>query len=227
MEHPESHAVVISVQGEAFAEMPAERATVALSVGFEGPDRTEVRDLSTRAHAACVESITVLHDAVDGPIVEWTSDDVQVWSERPWNGDGTLSPLIHHSRTAVTATFIDFIRLGLWIDETAASDGVTIGGISWTVTDLSRRELESRAQRDAVAHAIDKASIYASSLGLGPVTPLKLSEPPTVSPLPGLQEDARMFATTGGASVGFAPAPVRSEIRVHVKFSADRATRPG
>ncbi|MET0829019.1 MAG: SIMPL domain-containing protein, partial [Microbacterium sp.] len=91
---------------------------------------------------------------------------------------------------------------------------------AWTVTDLTRRELEARAQRDAVAHALDKASVYAASLGLSTVTPLELSEP-TVSAQPfGRQEDARMFAMATGAPVDFTPAPVRVDVEVHAKFTA-------
>lgn len=219
-DHPDG-SVVISVRGVAFAETAAERATAALSIGFDGAERADVRARSIRAHAECIDSIVRLHDAVDGPVVEWTADDLQVWAERPWNAEGSQLPLVYHSRAAATATFTDFTQLSLWLESVADRDGVTVGGITWTVTDLTRRELEARAQRDAVAHALDKASVYASSLGLGAVTPLELSEPLVFAQPLGRPEDARMFAMSAAAPVDFAPAPVRVDVEVHAKFAAE------
>lgn len=219
-EKPEAGGVLLSVRGVAFAETAAERATVGLTIGFDGPERTDVRERSTLALAECIDSITRLHDSVDGPLVDWTSDDVQVWADRPWSNEGIQLPLVHHSRATVSATFIDFVQLSLWLEETANRDGVTVGGIAWTVTDLTRRELEARAQRDAVAHALDKASVYAASLGLSTVTPLELSEPAVFAQPFGRQEDTRMFAMASGAPVDFTPAPVRVDVEVHVRFTA-------
>ena len=224
-QNPEDNAVVISVRGVASAETPAERGSVTLTVGFDGPERADVRARSTRVQAECIDSITRLHDAKAGPVVEWSADDLQVWAERPWSAEGTQLPLVFHSRATLTVMFIDFSRLSLWLDSVAGQDGVAIGGISWTVTDLTRRELESRAQRDAVAHAIDKASVYAASLGLGTVAPLELSEPSIFAQPLGRNEDARMFAVAAGAPVDFAPAPVRVDVEVHAKFAA-RAESP-
>lgn len=219
-QNPEGSPVAISVRGVAFAETLAERATVALSVGFDGADRTDVRARSTRVLAECIDSIVQLHDAVDGPVVEWTADDLQVWSERPWNAEGTQLPLVYHSRAAATTTFTDFTRLSVWLESVSDRDGVTVGGITWTVTDLTRRELEARAQRDAVAHALDKASVYAASLGLGAVTPVDLSEPSVLTQPFARQEDARMFAMSATAPVDFAPAPIRVDVEIHAKFMA-------
>lgn len=222
-ENPAGRAVAISVRGVAFAETSAERATVAISVGFDGADRGDVRARSTQVLAECVDSIVHLHDAVDGPVVEWTADDLQVWAERPWNADSAQLPLVYHSRAVASVTFIDFTRLGLWLEDVADRDGVTVGGITWTVTDLARRELEARAQRDAVAHALDKASVYAASLGLSAATPVELSEPSILAQPFGRQEDARMFAMSASAPVDFTPAPVRVDVEILAKFTASES----
>ncbi|WP_090709093.1 SIMPL domain-containing protein [Mycetocola miduiensis] len=154
--------VQISVHGEGHAQSPAERATVSLAVSFDGDDRRNVRDRSAATLAVCIESIAVLHDPAAGPVVDWAADDVQVWAERPWNSEGAQLPLVYHSRAQLTATFSDVRRLSVWLEDAASQDGVNVGGITWAVTDLTRRELEARAQRDAVAHAVDKASVYAA-----------------------------------------------------------------
>jgi uncharacterized protein YggE len=213
--------VKISVTGHGYAESAAERATVSLSVGFDGDDRRGVRDRSTAALGVLVDSVTALHDAVAGPVVDWSADDVQVWSERPWNTEGNQLPLVHHSRASVTATFSDVRRLSLWLEHAAGADGVTVGGIDWAVTDLTRRDLEARAQRDAVAHAVDKAAVYAASLQLDAVAPVRLAEPSAFSHP--VREDARMFAIAGGAPVDLAPAPVRVDVAIDVEFTARAA----
>ncbi|MET4638278.1 SIMPL domain-containing protein [Mycetocola sp. 2940] len=216
----EQQAVVISVRGDAFAEAPAERATVSLTVGFDGAERHDVRERSTAALGECIGSIASLHEPEAGPVVTWTADDVQVWADRPWNTEGAQLPLVYHSRANVTVTFSDFPRLSLWLEDTANRDGISVGGVSWTVSDLTRRELEARAQRDAVAHALDKATVYAASLGLGTVTPRELSEPATLAHPLVVREDARMFSVAG-PSVDLAPAPVRVDVDVHLRFTAE------
>lgn len=217
----EQHAVVISVRGDASAEAPAERATVTLGVNFDGADRHDVRERSTAALGECIDSIASLHDPAKGPVVAWTADDVQVWADRPWNADGVQLPLVYHSRANVTVTFSDVPRLSIWLEEVAIRDGMSVGGIAWTVTDLTRRELEARAQRDAVAHALDKATVYATSLGLGTVTPRELSEAVRSAHPLAAREDARLFSMAGAAPVDLAPAPVRVEVDVHVRFTAE------
>jgi uncharacterized protein YggE len=214
--------VRITVRGEGHAEIPAERATVSLAVGFDGDDRRDVRDRSTAALALCIDSITVLHDPAVGPVVEWAADDVQVWAERPWNSEGTQLPLVYHSRARLTVTFNDVPRLSVWLEDAASQNGVSVGGSTWAVTDLTRRELEAQAQRDAVAHAVGKASVYAASLGFGGCTPVELSEPTVSHPFPG-REDTRMFAMAGSAPVDLAPAPVRVDVVIDVRFRAHPA----
>jgi uncharacterized protein YggE len=80
-----------------------------------------------------------------------------------------------------------------------------------------RRELEARAQRDAVAHAVDTASVYAAALRLDGATPVGLSEPSVFSHP--IREDARMSAA-GSIPVDLAPAPVRVDVAIDVRFAA-------
>lgn len=217
---PDRRGVTVSVRGAAFAQCPAERATVSVAVVFDGQDRHDVRERSTAALGTCIDSIAAMHDPVAGPVVEWAADDVQVWADRPWNAEGAQLPLVYHSRSNVTVTFSDVPRLSLWLEEIADHDGISVGGITWTVTDSTRRELEARAQRDAVAHALDKATVYAASLGLVTVTPTELSEP-AVFAQPLAREESRAFAMSGAAPVDLAPAPVRVDVDVHLRFTAE------
>src|SRR5690606_22154673 len=110
-EHSPASDVVISVRGLAHAEAPAEEATVSLSIVFDGDNRNDVRNRSAAALALCVDSIAGLHDPAEGPVTEWSANDVQIWADRPWNSDGAQLPLVYHSRASVSVTFHDVPRL--------------------------------------------------------------------------------------------------------------------
>ena len=77
----------------------------------------------------------------------------------------------------MSAKFSDFEALARWVESAAGLDAVTVGSISWDLTDATRTsatvEVRSRAVKDAVA----KASVYAQSIGLGSVTAIALADP--------------------------------------------------
>ncbi|HEV7951457.1 MAG TPA: SIMPL domain-containing protein, partial [Glaciihabitans sp.] len=125
---------IISVRGEFSAHYPAERATVHADVSSDGPDRQTVFDAATAAVASVAALTTPMHNATDGPITEWSSDTVSVWSDRPWNAEGAQLPLVYHARIGVTAQFSDFSALARWIEGALAIDGVGVTAVDWTLT---------------------------------------------------------------------------------------------
>lgn len=168
---------IITVQGEYSAWYPAERATVSTSVHAQGAGRDAVFALAVAA-ADAVRSLTEpLVDKGAGPITWWSSESVRVWSERPWNSEGKQLPLVFHAAVDFSVKFNDFPALSRWVEAAAAIDGVTVGAISWDLTEATRTsatvEVRSRAVKDAVA----KASVYAQSIGLGSVTAIALADP--------------------------------------------------
>ncbi len=82
----------ITVQGTHIAWFDAERATVQISAAFDGPKRDDVFERATKTAADVTAAITPLHDADAGPVTWWSSDRVNVWSDRPWNNDGKRLP---------------------------------------------------------------------------------------------------------------------------------------
>jgi uncharacterized protein YggE len=217
---PSPGATVISVRGEAYVEVQPERATVKVIVELDGPDRASVQHRASQARERCLTMVRTLHDPGTGPITEWSASSLQVWSTRPWNAEGTQLPLVFHSRSTVDATFSDLDAVGAWTDTLAATDGITIAGIDWSITDLTRQELEARCSRDAVANAVTKATIYASALGLGDVGPTEITEPAVLhagGPEYGVM--AKMAMASPG-STEFAPEPVRITVQVNARFEA-------
>jgi uncharacterized protein YggE len=211
----------VSVRGEAFVEVPPERATVHVVIDIDGAERNSVQRVATEARNTCISSARSLHDAAAGPITEWSASQLQAWSARPWNADGVQLPLVYHSRATLSATFSGLDAVGGWIDALSAHEGVSISGIDWDLTDGTRQELEERCQRDAVSQAVAKASVYAKALGLGDVRPVEIAEPGAFGTNePGFGTVSRMSLASAAGPTEFAPEPVRIDVQVFARFRA-------
>lgn len=218
-------AITITVSGEAELRRAAERATIKLSVGFEGPERADVLRQSSALYSELSTELGDMHSPESGPVLEWVGEQLRVWGQRPWSQNGEQLPVVFHSAASVTATFDDFAALSHWVGEIALLDGVTVNGVDWSLSETTRLELDSRAQRDAVAAAVLKAEIYAASLGFTGVIPEAISDPgllgDDVGPIPGPLLRASMAAAdTGGDVTTLKPEEIRVRAAVHARFSA-------
>jgi uncharacterized protein YggE len=168
---------IITVQGEYSAWYPAERATVRASVQVDGPKRDAVFTSAVTASDTLRVTIEALFDKVKGPVTWWTSDSVRVWSERPWNNEGKQLPLVYHSAVEFSAKFSDFDALSRWVESAAAVEHVSVGSISWDLTDATRTSATTEVRSRAVKDAVAKASVFAQSIGLGSVKAIALADP--------------------------------------------------
>lgn len=222
---------IITVQGEYSAWYPAERATASASVHTDGPKRDAVFARAVAASDAVRTLIEGLYDKDAGPITWWSSDSVRVWSERPWNNEGKQLAPVFHAAVDFSAKFKDFEALARWVESAAGIDAVTVGSISWDLTDATRTsatvEVRSRAVKDAVA----KASVYAQSIGLGSVTAIALADPgmlgdPSGGAMPAPPVFARgamkaQFDSSGsGAQLALKPEEIAVASVVDARFTA-------
>ncbi|WP_348787330.1 SIMPL domain-containing protein [Leifsonia sp. NPDC080035] len=217
---------IITVQGEYELRHPAERGAVHLQVEYEGPDRQEALALATQRHASLVSELRDLHQPQSGPVTHWSSDQMRVWGERPWNQDGHRSDPVYHAQIGIDATFSDLSALSDWVGVVSLQEGVTVQGVSWTLTEARRQSLTQEARRRAVENAVAKATVYATSLGLSGVRPLALSDPGMLgdTSAPG-QPPQPMFARAasadlGGAALALKPEELTIEVQVHARFAA-------
>lgn len=223
-------AITVTVAGESERRHPAERATVTLSVGFEGHKRDEVLARSARLHGEVVIQLGTLHSAEAfqlAPVVEWSTEQVRVWGQRPWSQTGEQLPIVFHSAASVSATFVDFAALSRWVGEVSLLDGITVNGVVWALSDATQHAVESAAQRDAVAAAVAKADVYAQSLGFTTVTPLAISDVGLLGddddnhPMPRMA--MAMDSSRGGANgsvTELKPEEIRVTAAVNARFSA-------
>ena len=222
---------IITVQGEYSAWYPAERATVRAGVHTDGPKRDAVFERALASAEALRASIEALYDKDAGPITWWTADSVRVWSERPWNNEGKQLAPVFHAALDVTAKFKDFSVLARWVEDAAAIDAVTVGSISWDLTDATKTsatgEVSSRAVKDAVA----KAQVFAQSIGLASVTAIALADPGMLGdpssasgamPAPMFRGamKAQAFDGAGAPSLALKPEEIAVESVVDARFVA-------
>ncbi|TRW42904.1 SIMPL domain-containing protein [Georgenia yuyongxinii] len=215
----------IAVTGEFEVRRAAERGTVRLSLGFEGPSREGVVQRCTRLHEKIGEGLSARHDPADGPVTEWSSDQLRVWGERPWNQEGTQLPVVFHAAAGASATFADFTALSAWLTEVSLVDGVTVEGVTWDLTEQTRAAVTEDARRGAVAAAVHKAGVYAAAVGLADVRVTAVADPGLLAdggpPVP-REKAGRMaaFAMDAAPGLDLRPAEITVEALVHARFDA-------
>jgi hypothetical protein len=218
---------IITVEGAFDHHHPAERGTVRLSAGFQGGDRSSVVARTTQVQAAVAAEAQQLHDPANGPVTWWSSNRLRVWSERPWNTEGKQLPLVFHAAAALEVKFRDIARLADWVERLAVLDGVTVNGIDWALTEVTKARLTADARHRAVLDAIERASGYARSLGLATVRPSALADPGM------LGDESRPSSSAGAVAMSRAsktgvesggldlkPDDIAISARVHARFTA-------
>jgi uncharacterized protein YggE len=168
---------IITVQGNFSAHYPAERVTVSLSVHHDAAERGPAFSATVASSDAVHKTITTLVDVDAAAIVRWSSDSVQVWSERPWSNDGTQAAEVFHARATVRVTFADLTALAPWIEDVVAIDGVSVDSLDWALTAARLTATTTEVRSRAVQDAVTKATVYAQALGLATVRAIAVADP--------------------------------------------------
>jgi uncharacterized protein YggE len=228
--------VDITVRGEAEARYAAERAIVTVAAAVERAEKQQAYDQAASVQQAVTAQLTELADR--GAVLDWSSDQVSVYSHRPWrdNGDPPLAEAsvpaggapsrrpVHVARVEIIAEFSDFDRLGGFIDYWASRDGVEISGIVWDVLDRNRRVYENELRRAAVDDALTRAQTYADALRRGRVVATRIADPGLLDsgggPRPYALKMESAVPDTGGR-LQLTPEPVRIHVAVDAGFTAD------
>jgi uncharacterized protein YggE len=166
--------VIITVRGEHELRLAPERATVHLSVTFDGPERADVVE-RTLAAAEPVRTGLGARKA-SAAVTEWTSRRLSVYADRPWNSDGRRLAPVYRASIDFTGTFADFSELSVWVTELTVQDGVSIGAVDWHLTPETEAEVEREVATQAVGGAGSRARAYAEALGLSTVAPREIAD---------------------------------------------------
>lgn len=220
--------VVITVRGEHETRIAPERAIAHLTIRAEGPERGAVVERMSALSEPVRDDLAARTSA--GAVVEWTSQRVTVWSERPWNNEGRRLAPVHHATVDFSVTFTDFAVLSWWAGEVAEREGVQLGWIEWRLTPETRAAVEQEVATMAVGVAVARADAYAGALGLERVEPLEIADVglltrqdrPDSDPAPRmLIARASAAADAGGApAVDLQPEDIVISAAVEARFAA-------
>ena len=211
----------ITVRGSAERRFAAERATVSMAAAIESTDKQQVYDDAVSVLEPLVMQLRELSDR--GAVSTWASDQVRVYSHRPWVGEGVRGEPQHVARLQISAEFTDFERLSGFVDYWAGRDGIEIGGIEWDVTARNRRSYESEVRKAAVDNAITKAQAYADAVRRGRVTALQIADPGMLNgssdhiPIP----FTMAAAGSDTADLDLTPEEIVIHVEVDAHFAAD------
>ncbi|HEX2315739.1 MAG TPA: SIMPL domain-containing protein [Thermomonospora sp.] len=153
-----SDAPVISVRGEAVLEADAEIAELTVTVQSKDHDRRAALDQLVTRNRACLELVRSYGDAV----------------EKVETGALTITPVLKYRRREgdihyyqgtvwVRVTVVDFAVLGELITRLGDQDRTRVDGPRWALRRDS--EVYTRAARQAVGQAVERARGYADALG--------------------------------------------------------------
>ena len=215
---------IITVRGRFSSFYPPERATVKVSVGFEGSEREPVFSETVAVSSRVRSLISGRLSPTDGPITWWSSDSIQVWSSKPWNQDGAQLPPVFHSRVGFSVKFSDFAVMAEWIEQVAVIEGLTIGAISWALTEARKTAVIAEVRSRAVEDAVAKASMYAQSIGLGSVHAVALADPGMLGDRVGASDDGAspqmspMMVTGVAPELSLTPEDIKVDATVDARF---------
>lgn len=214
----------ITVRGSAETRHPAETAAVTMASAVEGAEKAAVF-----ADAVAIQEplSSQLRELVElGAVTSWSSDQVRVFSHRPWDEQGKRGAMVHVARVDVRAEFVDFERLSGFLDYWSGIDGVEVTELQWDVTQKNRRIYEAEVRKAAVDDAVIKAQIYANALRRGKVVAEQISDPgmlsgPPDEPGPRLMAKMASADMGGSPSLDLSPDEITIYVEVDARFRAD------
>jgi uncharacterized protein YggE len=217
--------VTIAVAGEASTRLPAERGTVRLTVQFESNDRATAFGRAASTHSALVEEAEAL--VAEDAVTAWQSDRVWVSTVQRYVSDSESPVAVQVASVSLTATFVDFARLGDWLTDVAARDGVMVDGVTWTLTETTLAAALKQMRVQSVRDAHERALAYAEAIGQAGLRLDRVYEPglrPSASTEDGVGTMARALKTSADhSSVDLKPSDIEVAASITADFTTDAA----
>lgn len=212
----------IIVRGAFSAFHPAERGTASATISYQGPEMDPVYRGVAQELEEVKRSAASLQES--GAVTWWSAEQLRTWSDRPWNRDGLLLPLVHHARVGVEVKFRDFAALSAWVGQNIANlEGFDLERVKWALTASRRETLFAKAQVRAVQDATSRAQRYADALALGQVRPVSIADAGMLeADRRPTRESPAGASSSGGADVELVPNHIKLSAAVDARFVAER-----
>ncbi len=195
--------VVITVRGENQVLVAAEIGVAQVAVRFDGATRAEVVEQAQRLAAEIQQELIAAETS--GAITKWSSERLSVWADRPWNDKGEQLPLVHHASIQSVSEWKDFSALSEWISRASEREGVAVDGVNWKLTRETERATENAVAQGAIQVAIDRASAYATALGLANVQAQQIADVGMLSNQSNMKAPMMMARGASADRLGGAP----------------------
>jgi uncharacterized protein YggE len=161
----------ISVTGCSDIYHKAERAIMSLTISDSASSQVQASASVTRT-ASQVRSILSEKASKDDAGVENPHAGIAHWKTRTltttsFDSRGTSSSKRNYRvTTGFEIKFRDFALLGSWIEKLGTIPNITIDKISWALTDVTRKRLETEGRKLCADDAMNKARDYAEAFGI-------------------------------------------------------------
>ncbi|MEV6521688.1 SIMPL domain-containing protein [Longispora sp. NPDC051575] len=182
--------VLLTVRGEAVLEAEPELAAVTVTLAAQDRDRPQVVARLDAAVAALGAMLDRYPGAVD--VREFGSVSVLPEGERKRSG--------FSGSARVILSVVDFALLGELVSYAAGDEGVSLGGVRWTLSPDS--PVYARARRAALADAAARARDYAEALDATVVRLVEVADEGLTSGLAwqGARVEGVAYAASGSGS---------------------------
>ena len=229
-------AMDITVVGTGLASLAPERATITLSAAHEGADKAQVLARTSELVQALTTEIARLRDHESKPTTWSAVLPIGTRSWRPWSEKGEVLPLRHAASSTIRIKFRDFRALSGFADAWGGVEGITLGGVEWTLTEEVQKKTEREVLAQAVEQARDRAQVLATAGGGGRVRCIELADPGLLSDRASTEMAPKAMAMRSGAYAGdsggsggieIAPQDVEVEAQINARFVADVADPSG
>ncbi|SDS48957.1 SIMPL domain-containing protein [Agrococcus carbonis] len=215
--------VEITVCGHAVRRASAERASVTVRSRWSAPSAEAAMRAVAEAHERLVADARA--HAATGAAESWHADRIWIAHHREWVGEGQPPRSVYTAEAAVTVRFVDVEALGAWMVAVGVHETHEVGGVEWSLTEETERDLAKAARALAIADAVERAGDYAAAAGLSTPTVAAIQEPGTAAqPAPAgkaRREMAALSDTGGAPPVSLAAGELEVRAAVEVRFVAE------
>jgi uncharacterized protein YggE len=203
----------VTVDGVGIVSGIPDTVSLSLGVSVEGSSAADALQKANTKANALIDTLTGAGVAK----ADLQTGYVSVW---PQYRDGTQDVTGYWASNSVNATIHDVSRAGPVIDAAteAVGDGVTLGGVSFSIEDTS--DLYGQARQKAVEEAKRRAGQLAQAAGASVGIVLSMNESVQATPYPVYDRVAASSATTaaGAAPMPIEPGSQELQLRVQVVF---------
>ncbi|KAL9079762.1 MAG: hypothetical protein Q9157_001383 [Trypethelium eluteriae] len=166
----------IYLEGSSAMSRLAERGILSISVSSSGTSKSTVFDDATRVSNELQALFSPLNakdtstglPSADAAVTWWGMQSITTQTWVPTIYDSKIQQHKagerHYSaNSSFTVKFQDFAKLNDIATDLTTQPFVTVSGVTWGLTDITRDALASENRRRAVTHAIEKARDYATA----------------------------------------------------------------